>query len=186
MIEQLYTKYFQKSRSFLYPALGIRRTSSHTPTGTYIAVDKLVPPEDMKLICTFKENNTEGFKSFEQQMILSNPLFLNIVHIQDYTMYLFDFSTHQDDWFNFIMGKYSRFSVPLKKAIKTHYGETTSEYKYMDTYLYPEKYFAVYAKLLEIDAAVLSTVGELCDACDMEKETLKIPVEHLENLSKVL
>lgn len=186
MIEQLYTKYFQKSRSFLYPALGIRRTSPHTPTGTYIAVDQLVPPEDMKLIVTFSENNTEGFKGFERQMILSNPLFLNIVHIENYSMYLFDFSTHQNDWFNFIMGRYSKFSVPLKKAIKLHYGETTSEYKYMDTYLFPEKYYPMYGNLLGVDPLVLSAVGELCDPCDMEKETLKIPVEHLENLSKVL
>ena len=81
MITSLYTKYFQKSRSFLYPVLGIKRTSHHSPSGTYIALSGIINPEDMKLICTFKEDNSEGFKSFEQQMLLSNPLFSNIIDI---------------------------------------------------------------------------------------------------------
>lgn len=186
MIQNLYVKYFQKSRSFLYPALGIKRTSHHSPSGTYIAVDGLVGPEDMKLICTFKEDNSEGFKSFEQQLLLSNPLFSKLVHIEDYKTYLFDFSGYQSDWFNFILGKYSEFSIPLKKAIKLYYGENSSEYNYMDSYLNPDKYIEVYAKLLNIDSHILKDVGELCDPCDLDKETLKIPVEHLENLKKVL
>lgn len=186
MIDSLYTKYFQKSRSFLYPALGIKRTAHHTPSGTYIALDGVVGPEDMKLVCTFKDDRTEGFKSFEEQMLISNPLFSNIVHVDDYNLYLFDYSGYQSDWFNFIMGKYSKFSNPLKKAIKLYYGEGSSEYKYIESYLQPDKYFEVYAKLLNVDPEVLKQVGELCDPCDIEKETLKIPVEHLENLRKVL
>lgn len=186
MIDSLYTKYFQKSRSFLYPALGIKRTAHHTPSGTYIALDGLVGPEDMKLAVTFKEDQTEGFKSFEEQMLLSNPLFSSIVNIQDYNIYLFDYESYKNDWFNFIMGKYSKFSNPLKKAIRLYYGEASSEYKYMDSYLNPEKYYEVYAKLLGIEPSIIKAVGELCDPCDIEKETLKIPVEHLESLKKVL
>lgn len=186
MIDSLYTKYFQKSRSFLYPALGIKRTSVHAPTGTYIALEGLINAEDMKLVCTFKEDSSAGFKSFEEQLLLTNPLFDKIVHIEDYSVYTFDFSGYQNDWFNFIMGKYSKFTNPLKKAIKLYYGAESSEYKYIDSYLYPDKYIDSYAKLLGVDAEVLSQVGELCDACDLEKETLKIPVEHLENLRKVL
>lgn len=186
MIDSLYTKYFQKSRSFLYPALGIKRTAHHTPSGTYIALNGVVGPEDMKLAVTFKEDNTEGFKAFEEQMLLSNPLFSSIVRIEEYNIYIFDFESYKNDWFNFILGKYSKFSNPLKKAIKQYYGEGSSEYKYIETYLYPEKYFEVYAKLLGVESTVLKQVGELCDACDIEKETLKIPVEHLESLKKVL
>lgn len=186
MIESLYTKYFQKSRSFLYPVLGVKKSASFTPSGTYIALDEVIGPEDLKLIVTFKKDNTEEFKAFEEQMLLSNPLFSNIVHIDNYSIYVFDFSTYEKDWFNFILGKYSKFSSPVKKAIKSYYGETSSEYEYMDTYLNPGKYYDVYAKLLDIDMQVLKKVEELCDPCDIEKETLKIPVEHLENLKKVL
>lgn len=186
MIESLYVKYFQKSRSFLFPALGIKKTSPFSPTGTYIALEGLVNAEDMKLICTFKENNSEEYRHFEQQMLLSNPLFGNIVHIEEYSLYLFDYQGYEQDWFNFILGRYSKFTTPLKKAIKIYYGEKSSEYRYMDTYLNPDKYFDVYGKLLEIDPEILRDVGELCDPCDLEKETLKLPVEHLESLKKVL
>jgi hypothetical protein len=186
MIDSLYTKYFQKSRSFLYPALGIKRTAHHSPSGTYIALDGLVGPEEMRLICTFREDLSEGFKSFEEQMLISNPLYFSTLHIQEYNLYLFDFSVYQNDWFNFIMGKYSKLSNPLRKAIKLYYGEQSVEYKYMDSYLQPDKYFDTYAKLLNVSPDVLKQVGELCDPCDIEKETLKIPVEVLENLKKVL
>jgi hypothetical protein len=186
MIQSLYTKYFQKSRSFLYPVLGIKRTSHHSPSGTYIALDGLIGPEEMKLICIFKEDTSEGFKSFEQQMLLSNPLFSKTLRVDDYYMYIFDFSGYENDWFNFILGKYSKLSTPVKKAIKLYYGENSSEYKYIDSYINPDKYFETYSRLLEIDTDVLKKVGELCDSCDLEKETLKIPVEHLENLKKVL
>lgn len=186
MIDSLYTKYFQKSRSFLYPALGIKRTAHHSPSGTYIAIDGLVGPEDMKLICSFKEDESEGFKAFEQQMLLSNPLFSSIVHIEEYKIYLFDYESYQADWFNFIMGKYSKLSNPMKKAIRIYFGENSIEYKYIDSFLHPDKYYETYAKLLSVDTKVLKEVGELCDPCDLDKETLKIPVEHLENLKKVL
>lgn len=186
MIDSIYTKYFQKSRSFLYPALGIKRSSSISPSGTYISLDGLVGPEDMKLVVSFREDLSEGYKAFEQQMLLSNPLFSQIIHIQDYSVYLFDFESYKNDWFNFILGKYSKLSNPLKKAIRLYYGEGSSEFKYIESYLQPDKHFDVYAKILGIEASLLKDVGELCDPCNIEKETLKIPVELLENLKKVL
>lgn len=186
MIESLYTKYFQKSRSFLYPVLGIKKSAGFTPSGTYIALDGVVNAEDMTLIVTFKKDNSPEFKTFEEEMLLANPLFSNIVHVDNYSIYFFNYSSYEKDWFNFIMGKYSQFSSPIKKAIKSYYGESSSEYEYMDTYLNPGKHHDVYAKLLDIDIQVLKKVEELCDPCDLEKETLKIPVEHLENLKKVL
>lgn len=154
-MDSIYTKYFQKSRSFLYPALGIKRTSHHAPSGTYIALDGLVEPEDMKLACTFKDDHSEGFKAFEQQLLVSNPLFSSIVNIQDYNIYLFDYSSYQNDWFNFIMGRYSKFTMPLKKAIRQYYGEGSTEFKYMESYLHPEKYFDTYAKILNVDVDLL-------------------------------
>jgi len=184
MIESLYGKYFQKSRSFLYPALGIRRTSNIAPTGTYLSLEGKIDPEDMKLIVAFKPTDTEGFKTFETQMLLTNPLFESKLDVKDYTLYIFNFDMYKDDWFNFLLGKYSQLSVVFKRAIKAYYGETSSEYKYMETYLYPEKYHGVYAKLLDVDIDVLKKNVELCDACNLEKETLKIPIKDLELLEK--
>ena len=184
MIESLYTKYFQKSRSFLYPALGIKRTAHFSPSGTYVAIEGLIEPEDTKLVCAFKEDHSAGFKSFEEQMLLSNPLFQQVLSIQDYNLYVFDYQTYTEDWFTFLLGRYSKLSNVLKRAIKTYYGESSSEYKYIETYLYPDRYFEIYAKLLDVQPHTLKSVGELCDPCDLEKEKLKIPVADLEMLSK--
>lgn len=185
MIDKLYGKYFQKSRSFLYPALGIKKGSYITPSGTYISLAGRVEPEDVKLICTFRDDQSEGFKSFENQMLLTNPLFVEKIRIKDFNLYVFDLEIYQADYFNFLMGKYSKLSAHLKKAIKSYYGENSAEYKFIETYLYPEKYFDTYAKLLNIDVSLLKKVGELCDPCDLDKEILKIPVEDLESLNKI-
>jgi hypothetical protein len=185
MIEKLYGKYFQKSRSFLYPILGIKRTSANIPKGTYISLEGLIGPEDMKLICVYPVNESEGFKAFENQMLIGNPLFSEKMQVSNTNIYIFDLESYKIDWFNFILGKYSKLSNPVKRAIKTYYGEKTAEYKYIESYLYPEKYFETYANLLEVDIATLENIGELCDACDLEKETLKIPVEYLELLTKI-
>jgi hypothetical protein len=185
MIDRLYGKYFQKSRAFLYPALGIKKGSYITPSGTYISLSGRIEPEDVKLICTFRDDQSEGFKSFENQMLLTNPLFVEKICIKDFNLYVFDLEIYQADFFNFLLGKYSKISSHLKKAIKNYYGENSAEYKFIETYLYPDKYFETYAKLLNVKTDILNNVGELCDPCDLEKEILKIPVEDLECLNKI-
>lgn len=184
MIDKLYGKYFQKSKSFLYPILGIKRTNTNSPIGTYISISGVYEPEDMRLICTFKEEETESFKNFEEQMLLTNPLFLEKIKLKDFSIYIFDMEVYYEDWFNFILGKYSKFSNVTKKAIKAYYGEKSKEYKYIETYLYPEKYFETYAVLLEVSINTLKKIGELCNPCDLSKETLKIPIEDLELIDK--
>lgn len=185
MIDKLYGKYFQKSRSFLYPALGIKRTSNKLPSGTYLSVEGRIGAEEMKLICSFPDDQSEGFKLFEEQMLTGNPLFIEKIRIKNYNLYVFDLQIYEADWFHFIGGRYSKLSAHLKRAIKIYYGEKSSEYKYIETYLYPEKYFETYAKLLDVDVELLTKIGELCDPCDLEKENLKIPVEDLEVLNKI-
>lgn len=184
MIDNLYNKYFQKSRSFLFPALGIKKNSPYTPAGTYVALESRYGADDMKLIVSYKVDQTEDFRTFESQMLVGNPLYEELISIRDYNLYVFDFQVYQNDWFHFLTGKYSKLSAVLKKAIRSYYGDGSSEYKYIDSYLYPEKYYEVYAKLLDVDIKSLKKIGELCDSWNMEKETLKIPVENLESLEK--
>jgi hypothetical protein len=184
MIESLYSKYFQKSRSFLYPILGIKKKNKYTPTGTYIALPDKYDASDMKLIVTFKTDNSPEFQEFENKMLVGNSLFLEKHKIRDYTIYVFSFDLFQSDWTQFLLGRYSKLSATIKKAIKVYYGESSTEYTYIDSYLYPEKYFEVYAKLLDVDIKDLKQVGELCDSWDLDKETLRIPVEFLEVIKK--
>jgi hypothetical protein len=182
MIEKLYSKYFQKSKSFLYPILGIRKNSLFPPINTYLGVKNLIEVEDIRLICIFKEDETEAFKNFEDSMLLTNPLFQEKIKNSENTLYVFNLEVYQKDWANFIMGKYSKLSSTVKKAIKSFYGENSAEYKYIQTYLYPEKFFEEYSKLLDMDVETLKNTGELCNPFDMEKETLEISLENLEIL----
>lgn len=186
MIEKLYGKYFQKSRSFLYPLLGIKRSAAFSPSGTYVSIPGYIGPEDLKLIVSFKTDDSSEFKAFEEEMLLQNPLYESAIKFQDYKLYIFNLETYQKDFMNFLLGKYSLLSVPVKRAIKTYYSEASNEYAYMDTYLNPDKYYTVYSKLLDVSKESLVEVGELCDLCDMEKESLKIPVENMELLTKTI
>lgn len=186
MIENLYTKYFQKSRSFLYPVLGIKKNGSFTPSNTYVAIEGLIEPTDCKLICTFNQQPSREYEIFVTDALLPNPLYDQTFTIKDVDFYIFDFIHFADDWDNFLKGKYSQLSNVMKKAIRSYYGETSAEYDYIESYLYPEKYFALYAKLLNVDIHVLKETGELCDPYDSKKEVVKIPVEHLDNLKSKL
>lgn len=178
MIDKLYGKYFQKSKSFLYPILGIKRTGIK-PLETYVSLEGRVNPEDVKLVCTFKHSDSVEFKTFEENMLIGNPLFVEKIQAKDFNIYVFDLEIHQNDYFNFILGKYSRLSNVTKKAIKDHFGERSAEYRVIESYLYPEKHFENYATLLDIDVEMLKQIGELCDPCDLEKEILKVPIEDL-------
>jgi hypothetical protein len=115
-------------------------------------------------------------------MLLENPLFLKKISLDEYNIYIFDFEAYQADWFNFILGKYSRLSNVLKRAIKNYYGQNSMEYEYMDSYLHPVEYFNLYSNLLDIDTDSLKKIGELCDACDINKETLELSEKDLESL----
>ena len=183
MIDKLYNKYFQKSKSFLYPALGIKK-SSYGPENTYLSIDGLITPEEMKLICVFKKSDTEKFKVFEEQQILTNPLYVKKIDAESKNIYVFDLYLYKDDWMYFMLGKYSKFSTMLRRAIRMYYGETSGEYKYLHTFLNPDEYFNKYADLLQMDVDILKNVGELCNPCNKDKETLKISLENLEVLQE--
>lgn len=173
-MNSIYSKYFQKSRSFLYPILGIKKGAFGSPIGTYIALDGVYTADECKLICSYKADKSKEFKEFEEQMLITNPLFYRYIDADDYKLYVFDLKIYESDWFNFILGKYSKLSNVFKRAIKSYYGEKSAEYKYMDTYLFPDKYFKDYAKILAVDVDDLKVIGELCDPCDLDKETLVI------------
>lgn len=181
-MNSIYSKYFQKSRSFLYPILGIKKGSYATPIGTYIAIEGMYDADETKLICTYKHDESHEFKEFEEQMLITNPLFYNVIEIEEYKLYIFDLKLYESDWFNFILGKYSKLSSVFKRAIKSYYGEKSPEYKYMESYLFPDKYFEDYAKILAVDIDDLKAIGELCDPCNLDKETLVI--KNLEVLKK--
>lgn len=186
MIDKLYNKYFQKSKSFLYPTLGIKRNSYASPLNTYLSLEGQVGAHECKLICSFKKDASDRYKEFEQNMLISSPLYLEKIETIDANLYVFSLEIYESDFFNVILGKYSKLSNVLKKAIREHFGERSKEYSYIETFLYTDKFYPVYAKLLDIDINILEKTKELCDAADLEQETLKLPKENLEVMTKTL
>lgn len=181
MIHSIYKNYFQKSRSFLFPALGIKK-GNFNPTQTFISLDEPpIKPQDRKLVCLFEKTDDPRFEQFEKDMLTGNPLFKEyLVTPSSDVIYIFDYEGYKTDWDNFLLGKYSRLSDGFKTAIKSYYGHNSKEYEYMDTYLYPELYFEKYAELLDVDLPTLLKVGELCDKYDPEKEKLIFSTINLE------
>ena len=179
-IKNLRKEYFQKSRIFLYPMLEIKKGSTILPEQTYIAWEELLKPEDRKLICLYQMENTDAFKTFEKSKLFGNKKFDNFMETQDNkALYIFTLDDLKEDYDLFIKGKYSLTSDAFKTKILTYYGQNSTTYEIVMSYLYPEDYFETYSKLLNVDVKILKQVGELCAPINFEKETLTLKTEDL-------
>jgi len=174
-ITSLYKNYFQKSRTFLYPALGIRRGSSFIPIETYMAWEDKYRPQDRKLCCVYENQEDEDFKTFEKSKLRTNRLFHEAILLEDKKVcYIFDFTLLADDWDAILNGKYSKISADHMKTIRNFVSNSESNLAYVNSFLYPEKHFELYSELMGVSVNELRKVGELCDKPNLEKETLKI------------
>lgn len=180
-INSLYKQYFQKSRVFLYPALDIKKGVSVTPIETYMAWEGHYTLDDAKLCCLYHLRDDEGFINFEKTKLTGNKLFHDFKQVEDNKgVYVFDFTKQQADWFSICQGQYSKISNDYKRKIRQYIGLTNHNLPYVDSFLYPDRYFPLYAEMIGVDEKILREVGELCDKPDFDQETLKISVKELE------
>jgi hypothetical protein len=186
MIKQLYPTYFQKSRSFLYPMTGLRREAGFRPKNTYLRLnvngELLLSEKDRKLLVLYEaaagETDPSGWKDHQRQL-LRHELLEHLLTLPDGRMLaIFDLFTRRTDLERFLAGKYSTFSERHRREISEYYGVHTPEWAYLDSYLYPEKHYGQYAKLLfdrELDQhhgeAILRENVELCSRYDPALET---------------
>lgn len=185
-INDIYVDYFQKSKVFLFPALGIKRGTSVTPIETYLEWGDITV-QDTKLICLYHIRDDDEFVSYEEKYLLGNPLFEDYIEVgDDKAVYIFDFSEYAEDFAKVVEGRYSLLSQKLKDKIRDMYGASSANYTYIKSYLYPEQYWGIYADLLCPDsgdkatmAKLLEEVGELCSKPDFEKEKLKMSEKSL-------
>lgn len=181
-IDSLYRDYFQKSKVFLYPLLGIKRGAVAIPEQTYLSWEGYFTPEDIKLITVYPRRNDSTYLTFENTVLLKHNRLCDVIDLNDQEkIFTFDFSDITDDWKKFLSGKYSSINVNLKEQIKKHFDPNSSTYVYMDSYLFPDKYFNLYADLLNADINLLKEVGELCSPPNLEKENLIAEVIDLQN-----
>lgn len=171
-LNSVYRKYFQKSKVFLYPLLGIKRGVSVVPIETYVCWKGYYNSEDMKLICVYDVRTDDEYKQFEKNTLLAHNRLCDFVKVGSQAVLTFDFSDLGENWFHFINGKYSKISMNLKQKILTFFDKYSGNYAYMHSYLIPEKYFNNYAELLGVEPEILIQVGELCTKPDIDKETL--------------
>ena len=183
-LTSIYKKYFQKSKVFLYPLLGIKRGSAVVPKETYVAWEGRCTSEDMKLVCVYDFRNDTEYKKFEKYTLLGHNRLSDYVIIKSEVIFTFDLSDLNDDWFYFINGKYSKLSSKTKEKILNFFDRYSGNYAYMHSYLVPERYFNNYAELLDVETDILKEVGELCNKPDLDKETLILEVADLNNIEQ--
>jgi hypothetical protein len=183
VIDALYRKYFQKSKIFLYPLLAIKRGTSVVPSETYVSWNNTITSEDMTLVCVYNPRTDQEYLQFEKNVLLRHNRLIDFVKVDDeHIVVTFNFSDLNDDWFNFLNGKYSKIDINTKRKILDFFDKKSGNYAYVESYLFPEKHFETYAKILGVDVNVLKSVGELCDKPDLEKESLLMEVADLENI----
>jgi len=186
-IKSLYKDYFQKSRVFIYPALGIKRGVSVTPIETYMSWEGQYALSDAKFCCLYHLRKDEEFIAFEKNRLLGNKMFYDFKQVEDNKgVYVFDFQDMYEDWYNIVKGKYSKISSDHKRRIRQYIGLTCSDLPYIDSFLYPERYFPLYAEMIGVKEELLKEVGELCDLPNYEKETLNISILSLENKEEIV
>lgn len=185
MIKKLYAKYFQKSRSFLYPLTGLSRKMPYPPRQTYVAWKDVYRPEDNKLIVVFDIGlETPAWKTFLEKRVYNSPLFFDTCQSEEeiinkngevikrqLQVVVYDFSFYSSDMDLFREGKYSKLSMEFKQKIREFYGYNSPEWAYMESFVFPDKHFRRYADILNVDEELLREVGELCEKVDFNKET---------------
>ena len=183
-LNALYKKYFQKSKIFLYPILDIKKGTNIIPTQTYLSWRNKYGPEDMKLACVYNTPNTPTFLYFEKEILLKHNRLCDFCKVDSTTsIYVFDFYDLKSDWHHILNGAYSKINDELKRKILNYFKDNAANCIYITSYLYPEKYFSNYAKILDVPISLLEEVGELCDKPDINKEKLLIDTPNLESIT---
>lgn len=178
MVIKKIPEYIQKSNVFLYPFLGIKRGRSIVPQKTYLEWEGMYKIEDLKFIAVYHIRDDEEYKEFEENVLFKVPYFENFFDLDDGDgAYVFDFSEMKEDYLHVANGTYSQMSPKSKKTIVNFFRNNKNHQAYMESYLYPSKYFTNYAKLLGVTKELLMEVGELCSKPDDEKEVLKVPAK---------
>jgi hypothetical protein len=165
-----------------YPLLGIKRGCPAIPDQTYLSWEGYMTPEDKKLITVYSKRTDAEYLTFEKNTLLGHKRVCDYIPLpDDQVLISFDFSDLTNDWNHFINGQYSKMNPDLKRKIRDHFNKNSSTHVYVDSYMFPEKYFSLYANLLGVNEELLREVGELCSKPDLEKENLMAEVINLEN-----
>jgi hypothetical protein len=75
LIKKLYARYFQKSRSFLLPILGIKKDTAYPCINSYLCWTGIYSLSDYKLILTYDKADDDKWNKYLLNILMSNPMF---------------------------------------------------------------------------------------------------------------
>ena len=177
MITKLQKEFFQKSKTFLYPLLGIKKSVKYKPENTFISWEGHYKFYDDVLICVYNLVNSQEYRNFEKSILFYNLHFLDFHYLSNNKVaYVFSLESFVEDYHHFLDSHYSKMSTANKDKILKYFNMNTKSqaFHWMNSYLYPERYFDLYSKLLFMDVDQLKATGELCPLLDTNKETLTL------------
>jgi len=176
VIEKIYSKYFQKSRSFLLPMLGLKKTCAFMPIQSYLSWEDVYSIQDCNLILTYKVSDKYEWEKYLVETLMSNEFFNDYHYTDDPTIVVlsFDLNCIATDYIHVLEGQYSKLSKMLKKKIRDYYNYNSAEWAYMESFLFPDRYIPLYGKILDVEEEHIRFTGQLCDLPNLDKETLKL------------
>jgi len=178
VINQLYKKYFQKSKILLYPLLGIER-GNIAPLEVYLSIVGKYTPQDQKLICVYDPTSDENYLELKKERLEKHSLLSEqFVDKNGHEVFVFDFSKYASTWNLLLDGKYSQIPIKEKNIILNFFEKNSGNYIYIHSYLFPNKWHERYAEILDVPVDLIKEVNELIDKPDFEKETFHYKVEH--------
>tara|TARA_B110000008_G_C16963166_1_gene560984 strand:- start:682 stop:1290 length:609 start_codon:yes stop_codon:yes gene_type:complete len=175
---KLFSEYFQKSKIFLYPLLGIEKGADFVPHETYISWRDEYSIDDMFLLCLYKEKSTKAFEEFEYEFLLGNKHFFKYYKLKpSYHLYVFDLRMYPQSWVAFQKGMYSKMYTREKDTLQDFFGIDGILGETVESYLYPEYYHDDYAEKLEVNIEMLQEVHETCSKPDLVRENLLLKAD---------
>lgn len=177
-MDEIYEKYFQKSMTFLYPLLKIKKNPAYTPYASYLRKNG-DNKERYKLYVLYNSNpvtkeDKEKFDNFYKNELINHDMLeeIDILTEQKIMIAKFDLSLFENDVKLFYKGFYSKLSTSSKRSILSYYGVTSPQYPHIDSFLHPEKFHKKYADFLDVDVEILIDNHELASRPDPNKENL--------------
>ena len=174
IINELYKKYFQKSKIFMYPLLGFER-GKVVPEEVYFSMTDNYTPEDRKLVLVYDPKMDLKYETFKEEKLVNHKLLhKSFEDLNGNEIFVFDMSGFSYDWDLFLKGKYSQISLEIRDKILNFFEENSCNYIYIHSFLFPEKWYKRYAEILDVSEELLKEVGELCDVPNLVKEQFKL------------
>jgi hypothetical protein len=181
MIDSVYTEYFHKSKTFVYPLIEIKRGVAAVPENTYLCWKNMIYLNENKFICEYRNRKDDEFVEFEKKYLTGNKYYHDLQIVDQSLIYVFDLSEYTSDLQHIIKGKYSKINEHTKRKILDFHKKNRDAYVYIESFLYPVKFFPIYSRILNVEAKLLKEVGELCSKPDIIKETYTGQIQDVNN-----